>query len=77
MRKIEQQMVAAVEAGRHWKLSNTEVTPAGDVLLYGNLIAFKGREGKLERCDATFRRWPTATTKSRLRALGLPTGDAR
>lgn len=28
MRKIEKAMVAAVNDGRHWKLDNTEVTPA-------------------------------------------------
>ena len=72
MRKIERAMVAAVNEGRHWKLDNTEVSPAGEVFLFGNLIAFKA-EGKLVRCDSTFKRWPTATTKSRLHALGLAT----
>ena len=72
MREIEKKMVVAVADGRHWKLDNTEVTPDGEVFLYGNLIAFKV-DGKLERCDSTFKRWPTATTKSRLRALGLAT----
>ena len=72
MRKIEMEMVAAVKDRRHWKCCNTEVTPAGDVLLFGNLIAFMVN-GKMVRCDATFRRWPTSTTKSRLRALRLAT----
>ena len=76
MRKIEKQMVAALNQGRDWKLDNTEVTPAGEVFLYGNKIAFR-EEGAMRRDEATFRRWPTSTTKSRLRALGLPKGDAR
>ena len=76
MRKIEQQMVAALNQGRDWKSGNTTVNKGGQVFLYGNKIAFR-EEGVMRRDEATFRRWPTATTKSRLRALGLPTGDAR
>ena len=72
MRKIEQQMLAALNKGRDWRSGNTSVTKEGQVFLFGNKIAFR-EEGVMRRDECTFRRWPTATTKSRLRALGLST----
>lgn len=76
MRKIEQQMVEALNHGHDWKSGNTAVNKDGQVFLYGNKIAFR-EEGVIRRDEATFLRWPTATTKSRLRAMGLSTEAAR
>lgn len=70
MRKIEQAMVNAVQAGIAWSNANTMVTKDGTVYLHGNRIAYK--LGSELVCDeATLSRWPTATTQSRLRALGF------
>ena len=83
MRKIEQQMVNAVNNRDTWKGGNTEVSwnvndsegqLVGQVHLHGHLIAW------LEQHDGdivvipekkTFRDCPTATTRSRLVALGV------
>ena len=75
MRKIEKQMIEAIRSGDNWKSANTEVVITDDtanVYLHGHHIATV--------CSAidctlpnrqTFREWPTATTRSRLRALGV------
>ena len=75
MRKIEKQMIEAIRSGDNWKSANTEVVITDDtanVYLHGHHIATV--------CSAidctlpnrqTFREWPTATTRSRLRALGI------
>lgn len=75
MRKIEHQMVAAIKAGKDFKLANTEVIACSnvtDVFLHGNLIARLG-ETWIELFDGG---WQSQTTKSRLnsilRAFGLP-----
>lgn len=75
MRKIERQMVAAIKAGKDFKLANTEVVACSnvvDVFLHGNLIARIG-ETWIELFDGG---WQTVTTKSRLNAIlgtfGLP-----
>ena len=68
MRKIERQMVAAIKAGKDWKLDNTEVIACSnvtDVFLHGNLIARVG-ETFIELFDGG---WQTVTTKSRLNAI--------
>ena len=79
MRKIEQQMMNAVNNIKHnqgakgWSYSNMIVTNAGDrakVFLHGNHIADVFNTGLLEVNADTLRRWSTPTTKSRLRALG-------
>lgn len=79
MRKIEQQMVNAINTIQHnqsakgWSNNNTIVTNAGDrakVFLHGNHIADVLNTGILEVNTDTLRRWSTPTTKSRLRALG-------
>jgi len=79
MRKIEQQMVLAVnniihnQSAEGWSFDNTIVTNAGDrakVFLHGNHIADVFKTGILEVNIDTLRRWSTPTTKSRLRALG-------
>jgi hypothetical protein len=79
MRKIEQQMVSAItniqhnSASKGWSNGNTIVTNAGDrakVFLHGNHIADVFNTGVLDVNTNTLARWPTPTTKSRLRALG-------
>lgn len=79
MRKIEQEMVAAVRAGRVWAKDNTKVWVThesdgsfkADVWLHGNHIAdYFSSSLVLKVNEYTLSRWPTNTTKSRLRALG-------
>lgn len=76
MRKIEREMVAAVRARRPWAKDNTQVVIQGDnglaVLLHGSVI-YKEVQGRFVR-SAFFNLhgWNTATTRSRLRALGVP-----
>ena len=74
MRKIEQQMVKAVNSGENWSLANTQVISDGEgltwVYLHGNLIALSV-DGIIEPMLDTLSNWPTVTTKSRLRALGV------
>ena len=68
MRKIEKQMLAALQTGRVWQLANTAVC-GNAVTLYGHHIATM-RDGRCDVNRETLARWPTPTTKSRLRALG-------
>ena len=66
---LEKKMVAAVNAGKNFKLGNTEVKNVNGkifVLLHGNLI-YCEIDGKKYYSDAG---WSTKTTGSRLRALG-------
>ena len=79
MRKIEKQMLSAINAiqtgqtDKGWSNTNTIVTNAGDrakVFLHGNHIADVFNNGILEVNAQTLARWSTPTTKSRLRALG-------
>ena len=69
MRKIEQQMIAAIKGNTDWKSANTEVISQQDgvsyVYLHGNLIAEVG-DDFLKLFDGG---WQTTTTKSRLNAL--------
>ena len=76
MRKIEQQMIAAINERRDWRLDNTEVQvvsfPHGDntidriyVRLHGSTIAIITPD-KLDISDCS---WQTPTTKSRLNAI--------
>lgn len=72
MRKIEQQMIAAVKAKKNWESGNTRVEKVDefmDVYLHGNHIACVGWQAVPN--PTTFKRWPTRTTVSRLRALGI------
>ena len=78
MRKIEQEMVAAVHARKNWSMDNTRVEfvhpgsgNLGRVTLHGHRIASIDSRGNLEPDRQTFREWPTMTTASRLRALGV------
>jgi hypothetical protein len=82
MRKIEKQMLAAVQNKREFRLDNTSVvfvpafgdslTTRSEVYLHGNLIAkyWHDLAEPLEVNLVTLSRWQTPTTKSRLRALG-------
>ena len=82
MRKIEQEMIRAIVERRDWHKDNTAVyyipaqesgNPHGacaEIKLHNNLIAEMWYEsGKLEVNVSMLRRYPTPTTKSRLRAL--------
>lgn len=81
MRKIEQQMLNAIESKRNWSLDNTLVhiengggNPFGlraEIYLHGNHIADYWYDDKqLDVNTRTLIDWNTRTTKSRLRALG-------
>jgi hypothetical protein len=86
MRKIEKQMLSAVMQRKDFMLANTSVfyisaaetgNPYGsrsEIYLHGNQIAefwHDMPEGeKLQVNESMLARWPTPTTKSRLRALG-------
>ena len=69
MRKIEEQMNAAIRENRNWSSGNTSVTTSDDgvsnVYLHGNLIATVD-DDSLTLFDGG---WQTVTTKSRLNAL--------
>lgn len=83
MRKIEQQMVAAIHEGRDWGSGNTAVVQSAvigdietEVYLYGTLIAKRHSIGFDTAVGQPFTPYnyasfPTATTRSRLRALGV------
>ena len=77
--------IRSLENGDIWKSGNTEVViidGAANIYLHGHHIATASRStwGKFNTWDRltnveanedTFRAWPTATTRSRLRALGI------
>ena len=70
MRKIEQQMNAAISSNINWKSANTEVVynqedNTSDVFLHGNHIATVG-DDFLQIFDGG---WQSNTTKSRLNSL--------
>tara|TARA_B100002019_G_scaffold161054_2_gene138945 strand:- start:1815 stop:2162 length:348 start_codon:yes stop_codon:yes gene_type:complete len=70
MRKIEQQMISAVQNNKNWQSANTSVhfnEESGESLirLHGNLIAVVD-EDSMTIFDGG---WQTNTTKSRLNAL--------
>lgn len=79
MRKIEKQMLEAITARKDWTLNNTGVFivdvgnphgPRAEIYLHGNHIAdYWYNDDALHVDDRTFARWPSVTTKSRLRAL--------
>lgn len=75
MRKIEQEMRQAIQQGRSWSQGNTTVRIEGDsahVFLHGNHIGQVDRgNGRITVDESTLRFFPTVTTKSRLRALGV------
>lgn len=68
-------MIQAINSRKVWSLDNTKVTPIDDVnsaiYLHNNHIAdVNSRTGLVMVNASTLARWPTPTTKSRLRALG-------
>lgn len=90
MRKIEKEMLEAIHSRKDWHNDNTVVfffgagetgNPHGsrsEVYLHGNHIAsFWHDSGDVEYNSHFFREWPTRTTVSRLRALGIPASGGR
>jgi hypothetical protein len=81
MRKIEKEMYSAIVNGYNWSKGNTKVMTDSDttgsayVYLHGNHIATvrfcMGMMTDVEVNKETLAKWPTPTTKSRLRALGV------
>lgn len=76
MRKIEQQMNRAISQKIDFFKDNTQVTynlnsNCSIVSLHGNEIAVYWHGKGLEVNEKTLSLWPTNTTKSRLRALGV------
>ena len=83
MRKIEKQMIQAILDRTNWKGANTEVKHSvnsginyADIYLHSHHIATVTPDtfryapfGKAN--EKTFMEWPTATTRSRLSALGV------
>ena len=68
MRKIEQQMIAAVQGNKNWRSGNTEVVTndgVSTVYLHGNKIALVD-DTTMTIFDGG---WQSNTTKSRLNAL--------
>ena len=79
MRKIEQLMREAIDKKQDFKLGNTAVyfnehTNQSLVRLHNNLIAVihHGEFKEVEVNESMFAEYPTRTTRSRLRALGVP-----
>ena len=70
MRKIETNMIAAINNRKDWKSANTEVfindNNCANVYLHGNLIAWVNQDNDLTVFDGG---WQSNTTKSRLNAL--------
>jgi hypothetical protein len=77
MRLIEEQMNQAIINKGTWTKDNTEVTyytshDLSHIRLHGHHIAFYDHaKGTLVPNLDTLATWPTVTTKSRLRALGV------
>lgn len=80
MRKIEQEMTQAIQNRKDWIKDNTAVifsdhngNPYLDatVYLHNNEIAYVLPDGTVQAIPETFKKYPTATTRSRLRALGI------
>ena len=76
MRKIETEMNRAINQGRNWSSANTtvHVEPTNGwryVYLHGHHIATVDTSTEVDPNLETLARWPTNTTKSRLRALGV------
>ena len=77
MRLIEEQMNQAIATKVAWTKDNTEVTyytshDLSHIRLHGHHIAFYDHaKGTLVPNLMTLAEWPTVTTKSRLRALGV------
>ena len=70
MKVIEQQLIAAIQAGKDWKSANTSFH-VGDkfdfVCLHGNEIAMYDKANKEWRFNLAG--WNTQTTRSRINAI--------
>ena len=89
MRKIEKEMLRAINERASWRKDNTDVrviildgNVISQVFLHGNHIAdfvhhSQWGMGWIEPNLDTLAQWPTATTKSRLRALGVNVTQSR
>ena len=66
MRKVEEEMLRAIQRGKAWRKGNTRVDEDGNVFLHGNHIARNVTMGSFEYRWAG---WKTRTTASRLRAI--------
>lgn len=82
MRKIEQQMLSAIHNHVRFQSVNTIVSPLDELMiaiyLHGHEIAtINQRNGFVMTNVDTLRRYPTMTTKSRLRALGVNVSTRR
>lgn len=83
MRVIEKEMLEAIKHGRDWSKDNTRVEAHRgayrsydvDVYLHGHHIAEvlcrMGCDDRVHVNQTTLKNWPTRTTMSRLRALGV------
>ena len=78
MRKIEQEMIAAARNGVNWAKDNTRVHSViggMEVQLHGNTIGIYEDQGGgnfgFTVNKGTLKKYPTNTTKSRLRAFGV------
>lgn len=77
MRKIEQQMNTAVYNKDTFQLNNTlvsysEAVNISTIYLHGHIIAVYIHDTQaMMPSIAVFKDWPTKTTASRLRALGI------
>jgi hypothetical protein len=76
MRKVEQQMIRAINRNENWSQGNTMVTYLREdgtsrVYLHGHLIATVDDFGIARPIIPTLVAWPTRTTMSRLRALDI------
>ena len=72
MRKIEHEMLAALNSDKDWGKGNTSVEgyPNRAIYLHGNCIA-RLECGELKIVKDTLTQYPTKTTVSRLKALGF------
>ena len=73
-RKIETRIINALRDNAPFKSNHDEVRATATGMAYylhGHLVASKTYGKPLEPYAPTFRAWPTATTASRLRALGF------
>ena len=75
MRVIEKQMLSAIKNKQYFNKDNTIIkhqNGCASIYLHNNHIAdFYNHSNKLIVDICTLRNWPTNTTKSRLRALGV------
>lgn len=77
---IEREMLDAINIGYNWSKGNTSVRHSSDgchVYLHDNHIASVDAKGVVTVNVQTLKKWPTATTKSRLRAMRVNVSTAK